>query len=270
MDGFWIYLPKGSAKPAANVVVFVHGYGAYNPMIFGAWIRHLVEDGNIVIYPRYQKTLYSPRPKNFVAKALKGVNNALGILEARGYNSNLWSSIDVIGHSYGGVISMNFAQHRKSYKLPPIANLMIISAGSGPFKGGVLNAYDHVDANLVIIDSDNDTTVGDVFSRHVDSLTVDTENKVYLHQGACSAGNINLSCHHNEPYALDYAFDNEVRNYTAKKALRVGRTNILDTNGYWKIFDKMIESGAEFELFDAGKKEWLLSQEYPTIRLTVN
>jgi len=269
-NGFWIYSPIGEAKPADNVVVFMHGYGAYNPMIFGAWIRHLVNNGNIVIYPRYQKTLYSPRPNKFVAKALQGIQNALKVLESRGVNSDLWSSLDVIGHSYGGVISMNMAQNTKAYKLPPIHALMIVSAGSGPFNGGVLQNYDKVDANLVIVDSDNDTTVGDIFSRYVDSLTVNIANKVYLHQNACVAGGVRLTCHHNEPYALDADFDNEVRNYTTKKAMRVGRTNILDTNGYWEIFDQLIESGADFELFDASKKEWLLSEKFPTMRLTVH
>ncbi len=270
VDGFWIYMPTEKSKAAKNVVLFMHGYGAYNPMIFGAWIRHLVADGHIVIYPRYQKTLYSPSPKKFVKNALVGIQDALRVLESRGVNSRLWSDLDVVGHSYGGVIGMNLAQNNIEFGLPPIKNLMICSAGTGPFKAGVLNEYHTVKANLIIVDSEHDTTVGDVFSKHVDTLTEGKQNKVYLHQKAMQAGDIRLSSHHNEPYALDMAFDNGVRNYTAKKALRVGQENILDHAGYWKLFDQLILQNEGFSLFDVSHKEWLLSEKFPNLRLLVH
>ena len=268
-DGFWIFLPQGASKPADNVVVFMHGYGAYNPMIFGAWLKHLVADGNIVIYPRYQKSLTRPLPKKFVPNALQGIKEAFWVLEDRGVDSTLWRSLDVVGHSYGGVISSNLAQNIETYGLPPIDNLMICSAGTGPFKGGILEAYDNVTANLIIIDSDKDTTVGSRFSKYINGLTKGKENKVYLNQRSFRNGEIRLTSHHNEPYALDIAFDNGVRNYTAKKALRVGKVDILDTEGYWKLFDSLMLEEAEFSMFDKTNTEWQLSKDNPNIKLTV-
>jgi len=270
-DGFWIYSPKGDSKKADNVVVFMHGYGAFNPMIFGAWIKHLVAEGNIVIYPRYQKSLSMPLPKKFVPKALTGLKEALLVLEDRGVDNSLWSSLDIVAHSYGGVISMNLAQNIEAYELPPIKSLMICSAGTGPFKAGILESYDKVDANLIIIDSDKDTTVGSRFSRHVDRLTKDKKNKVYLRQYSYKnkKKGIRITSHHNEPYALDEAFDNGIRNYTSKKALRVGYVNIVDTEGYWKLFDSVMEEEGSFRLFDEKQMEWALSEEHPEIKLSV-
>ena len=68
-DGYWLYEPACPTPEQANVVVFMHGYGAYNPMIYGAWIKHLVLNGNIVIFPRYQKNLFSPSTDKFVENA---------------------------------------------------------------------------------------------------------------------------------------------------------------------------------------------------------
>ena len=268
-DGFWIFLPQGKSKQADNVVVLMHGYGAYNPMIFGAWLRHLVAEGNIVIYPRYQKSLTRPLPKKFVSNALEGVLGAFMVLEDKGYDSALWSSLDLVGHSYGGVISSNLAQNAEDYGLPPVKNLMICSAGTGPFKGGILKKYNNLDANLIIIDSDRDMTVGSDFSIYINRLTEGKQNKVYLNQRSFRNGDIRLTSHHNEPYALDVAFDNGVRNYTAKKALRVGVVNILDTEGYWKLFDSLIQEEEAFPLFDESNKEWQLSKDNPNIKLTV-
>ena len=268
-DGFWIYLPQGNAKKADNVVVFMHGYGAYNPMIFGSWIKHLVTQGNIVIYPRYQKSLSRPLPKRFVRNALQGIKEAFLVLEDRGIEKRLWSSLDLVGHSYGGVISSNLAQNIEAYGLPPIDNLMICSAGTGPFKGGILESYDRLASNLIIIDSKNDTTVGSRFSKYINGLTTNKANKVYLHQSSIRKGDVKLTSHHNEPYALDVDFDNGIRNYTAKKALRVGKVNILDTEGYWKLFDSLMLEEENFSLFNKANTEWLLSQEHPEIKLTV-
>lgn len=268
-DGFWIYLPQRNAKKADNVVVFMHGYGAYNPMIFGSWIKHLVTQGNIVVYPRYQKTLTRPLPKRFVRNAMQGIKEAFLVLEDVGIDSRLWSSLDIVGHSYGGVISSNLAQNIEAYGLPPIENLMICSAGTGPFKGGILETYDRLASNLIIIDSNHDTTVGSRFSKYINGLTEGKQNKVYLNQRSFKKGSLKLTSHHNEPYALDVAFDNGVRNYTVKKALRVGKINILDTEGYWKLFDSLMREEKEFTLFNKANTEWQLSQEHPEIKLTV-
>jgi len=48
-DGFWLFEPASPVPDSAHVVVFLHGYGAINPMIYGSWIEHLVRK-----YKEYQ------------------------------------------------------------------------------------------------------------------------------------------------------------------------------------------------------------------------
>src|SRR4029077_1979061 len=50
---FWIYSPQPLPAPAP-VIVFMHGNTAIVPLPYEAWIEHMVQRGNIVIYPRYQ------------------------------------------------------------------------------------------------------------------------------------------------------------------------------------------------------------------------
>jgi len=269
MNGYWVYLPKEEVVPADNVVVFMHGYGAFNPLLFGAWIRHLVKSGNIVIYPRYQKTLTIPRPRQFVNKTLTGIKDALLVLKERGWDDSLWSELDLVGHSYGGVISINLAENQEEYSIPPIKNIMLCNAGSGPFKAGVLDNYDKVDANLIMLTSQHDTTVGSKFTKRVERLTTKKDNKIYLHQRSFSRDKFKLSSHHNEPYALDTDFDNMVRNFTVKKAFRVGRTDIIDTEGYWKLFDQLMKGGEDFIQSVAAQNQWSLSEEYPELQLSI-
>jgi hypothetical protein len=64
VDGYWLFEPTLPTPDSAHVIVFLHGYGAYNPMIYGKWIKHLVRNGNIVIYPRYQKNNFFPGHQN--------------------------------------------------------------------------------------------------------------------------------------------------------------------------------------------------------------
>lgn len=262
-DGYWMYTPKGSTSETKSVVVFIHGYGGYNPMIYGAWIRHLVNQGHVVIYPRYQKTLYIPKTSKFVPNTVTALKNALDELESLGYSKQLWEKLDYVVHSYGGVISSNITVNHKEYELPPTNNLMLCAPGSGPFKGGRLAAYDGLaeDINLVVLVNKNDLTVGDAFARLIFRTAEKVSRKVYVIQNPFKDEEGRLSAGHNECYALDESFDSGVRNYTAKKALRIAETNHLDTEGYWKIFDLMLQKNDAFEIFQEGTKEWSIGRK---------
>src|SRR6185503_14310076 len=45
---YWIFEPD--TAETLPVVVFLHGYGNMDPGIYGGWIDHLAQRGNIVIY----------------------------------------------------------------------------------------------------------------------------------------------------------------------------------------------------------------------------
>lgn len=263
-EGYWLFLPKGiETKQRKNVIVFIHGYGGYNPFIYGAWLKHLARQGHPIIYPRYQKKLYPPKTKKFVDNTVAGIKSAIIKLEELGYDKNLWTTLDYTVHSYGGVIAANIVSHQEDLAIPPAKNMLLCSPGSGPFKGCVIENYNILaeDVNLIIVTSEHDLTVGDKLGTQIFRTAVNTPNRVYLRQYACSDQKHKISAGHNECYALDMDFDNGIRNYTAKKALRVGKTDILDYNVYWKLMDELIEQGADMDLFQKDLKEWPLLEE---------
>lgn len=51
---FWIFEPTDPVPASAPLIVFNHGWGAFYPYFYKAWVEHLVKRGNIVVYPRYQ------------------------------------------------------------------------------------------------------------------------------------------------------------------------------------------------------------------------
>ena len=70
----WVLRPDGRPK---SVVVFVHGLGGpqeIDPTNHLPWLRHLVEQGNAVIYPAYET---EPGGTKAVAHILPGVKNGL-------------------------------------------------------------------------------------------------------------------------------------------------------------------------------------------------
>jgi acetyl esterase/lipase len=241
-DGYWLFLPADPVPASAEVIVFMHGYGAYNPMCYGKWIKHLVGQGNIVIYPRYQKNLIWPRPNSFPANAAKGVRDALKHLEKNGPIRPLTDRMIYIGHSYGGTINAYIGVHFQRLRLPKPAAMLLAQPGTGPFKGAILDSYDGMpaDLNLVTIASEHDWVVGDLISRKVFDTAINTPNRRMVTHRSMVEDNRILYATHNDPYCFDLDFDTGVRNYTSLKALRVSRLNTTDFNCFWKIGDALI------------------------------
>ncbi len=241
-DGYWLFEPAEPKPDSGHVVVFLHGYGAYNPMIYGKWLRHLVQNGNIVIYPRYQRSLLSPGPEKFAKNAATAIRDALAELEGNGRVKPVTSHLAMVGHSYGGVIAAGLAIQYEQYEIPQPKVLMLCSPGTGRFKGGRLESYAEMpaDISMLITVSEDDWVVGDEFALKVFEEATQTPQRNLLRQFADAHGEPPLKAHHNQPYSLDTAFDTGVRNYTAKKALRVSTLDAVDYYGYWKLFDAML------------------------------
>lgn len=247
-DGYWLFEPADPTPVSAEVVVFLHGYGAYNPMVYGKWIKHLVAKGNIVIYPRYQKNLVWPRPFAFPANAAKGIRDALKVLESEGHVKPRLDKVAYFGHSYGGVIATNLATHLKKYRVPAPASMLLAQPGSGPFKGARLEDYSNLpqDLQLVIVASEDDYVVGHEFGGLVFKTAVNTPNRNFvLQRRDTSNPRRYILATHSEPYAFDLDFDNGIRNYTARKVLMVSRLNEVDFNCFWKFGDALLASTRE-------------------------
>jgi acetyl esterase/lipase len=84
------------------VVVFHHGWLAWNPGVYGAWIDHLVRSGRVVIFPRYQHD-WATRPADFLPNTVAAVRDAFDVLEtAPGHVRPDRDRFALIGHSAGG------------------------------------------------------------------------------------------------------------------------------------------------------------------------
>ncbi len=242
-DGFWLFEPADPKPDSANVVVFMHGYGAYNPMTYGKWIKHLVAKGNIVIYPRYQKNLLVPRPDAFPDNAAKGIRDALALLQTGDHVRPRTQKVAYIGHSYGGVITANLGIHWKTLQIPQPAAMLLCEPGSGPLKGARLEKYDALDRdlNLLVIVGEDDYVVGHEFGQLVFETAVNTPNRNLILQRHDTDGHRWVLATHSEPYCYDLDFDTGLRNYTTRRVFQTSRLNEVDFNCYWKLGDALIE-----------------------------
>jgi acetyl esterase/lipase len=242
-DGFYLYLPKAEGLQELPLVVFIHGYGAYNPMIYGKWIKHLVRKGNAVVFPRYQKNLFSPASEDFIPNTVTAIQDAIQIMDSVHHVKPLLDNFAITGHSYGGVIAAGMTAAYADYGIPQPKAVLLCSPGSGPFKGGVLENYEGIpsDTKLVSMVSENDEIVGDKIGTRVFETAIHTPNRNLIRQYVDGYGITNpIRAGHNECYSIDEELDNGIRNATAKRALRISELNALDYNGYWKIFDALM------------------------------
>ncbi len=131
--GYWLFEPKDPAPGKAPVLIFMHGWGATNPRIYGAWIKHLVRRGNIVVYPLYQQPgSFRFPPAEITPNALSTVKNAIERLGSADHVRPDLTRVAVVGHSAGGQIAANLAAlagSTNAQELPPFRAVMSVQPG---------------------------------------------------------------------------------------------------------------------------------------------
>lgn len=242
-DGYWLFEPANPKPDSAHVVVFLHGYGTYNPMAYGKWIKHLVGKGNIVIYPRYQKNLVWPRPDAFPANAAKAIRDALQHLQSGEHVRPIISKTAYIGHSYGGAIAAKLGVDWPKLDIPKPASMLLCEPGTGPFTGARQKSYANLpsDLKLIVVVGEDDYVVGDAFGRLVYQTAVHTPERSFVVQRKSTDGRHWLNAGHSEPYSYDLDFDTGLRNLTARRVLMSSRLNEVDFYCYWKFADAMMD-----------------------------
>lgn len=244
MNGYWVFEPQCPQPSTAPVIAFHHGYGAINPMIYGAWIRHLVQQGYLVIYPRYQKNLLVPGTKTFVDHASLGIKAALDRLrEEEGSVKPDTSAFFLVGHSYGGVIAANMAAHYRALQLPKPQAAFLCTPGTGPFQGGLLEGYSGLDSTLRlgIVIAIHDHVVGEELGRKIYRTAVNTPRRFLVRQHPDDHGEPAIGAGHNECYALDESFDAGLHNLSFMRAQQVAQENAVDYYLYWKMLDALLK-----------------------------
>jgi predicted esterase len=241
--GYWLFEPASPIPDSASVIVFMHGYGAYNPMVYGKWIKHLVAQGNIVIYPRYQLNLFAPKTDKFPETAARGIKDAIYELNTNYHAKPKLDQVVYIGHSYGGAICAWMGVHWEALGVPKPAAMLLAQPGTGPLNGVILDDYSGMpaDMHLITIAGSDDVVVGEKMARRVFDTAIHTakRNMVLHFTDKTTPKEAVLGTHH-EAYSIDYDLDSGVRNYTALRTIRTSAINEVDFYCYWKLADALI------------------------------
>ena len=243
MEGYWLFEPEAPRPKQAHVIVFLHGYGAYNPMVYGEWIRHLVRKGNTVIFPRYQENMLLPLPTQFADNSAKAIKEALNVLTSENHVDPLTTHLTYVGHSFGGAIAANLATNYESFGLPKPAVAMLCSPGTGWVAMGQLESYENMpeDIKLLITVSEHDNVVGDEFGQRIFDEAIHTKDRNLIRQFADRKGAPRLSAYHNETYSLRTEYDSGHRSTSSIRALRISKLDAMDFYGYWKWLDALMD-----------------------------
>jgi len=239
-DGYWLFEPDSPKPDSADVVIFNHGWGVYNPGPYGQWIEHLVRKGNIVIFPKYEQndgffpTTYTPNAATGITDAFDELQTNINRVKPR------MNHIAMFGHSFGGVITANLAVEYSSYGVPKPDCFMLCEPGPGTSTGH-LSSYSNMDTDykILTIVGDDDIVVGNTFGKMIfDSTTISTTQKNHVIQYADNPPTIEAT--HNEPLAANSSYDGGTIASVITAAYVASKEDAVDYYCYWKLGDALL------------------------------
>lgn len=245
-----IYEPADPAPHTAPVIVLLHGYGAVNAKAYGAWIRHLVQRGAIVIFPVYQDTLVLPLL--YTQNALTGVQTAFGILNEGDHVRPDPTRFAIIGHSLGCVIGMNLAAIARESALPPVRAVLAANPGDGSGVQASLptlqaDNYAQIPADMLFLavvgEADQVVRATTALNLYLAVEHLPAENREVLEFFTDAHGFPNILAGHGAPLADDDAFDTgEDLTSGPFNPAEYGLVNAMDYYGYWKLADGLFDA----------------------------
>jgi acetyl esterase/lipase len=150
-------------QPRGATVLFLHGWGALSPSNYGPWIDHLVDEGHVVVYPKYQTSFVSA-PAEALPNALRGIRAAFDRVGAE--------DVVVVGHSAGGALAADYAAIARVAKLPQPQAIMLAYPGRAArgLPGRLPELGDQripESVEVLALASEEDSTVGTATARDV-------------------------------------------------------------------------------------------------------
>ena len=223
---FWIFEPSDPTPTTAPLIVFNHGWSAYYPFYYKAWVEHLVKHGNIVVYPRYQ---FGPiiGTRHATANAIYAVKRALMILQDGTHVQPELDKFAIVGHSLGGGVTAEMAALAAEEGLPVPLAVMPVQ----PFirMDTMIQDFHAIPATtlLVVIAGENDTVVGNDSAKVIftTSTQIPLERKDFVIQRTDRYGEPPLVADHLAPVCIP-------------------RSDLVDAMDYystWKLFDGLTD-----------------------------
>lgn len=236
---YWLFEP---AEPTPTgrvpVVVFLHGWLAVNPGVYGAWIEHLVRSGAVVVFPRYQDD-YATASRDFLANATAAIRDALDVLETapNAVRPDV-SRFALVGHSAGGNLAAQIAATSAESHLPVVGAVVAVMPGeverlTTPRLDGIPK-----ETRLLVVVGDRDWIAGDQRAREIyaGATAVPRENKEYVLYRTDRTGPEVMLADHLAPTGATARFDSGDGPFRLLQFSRAG-VDLLDRHGFWRVTD---------------------------------
>ena len=237
---FWLYEPNAPTPDSANVVVFIHGLGETNPKLYGAFIKHLVRKGNIVIYPRYQTDLNSDN-STFNDSCARGILRGLDTIQTAGHVQGRLQNFFILGHSVGGILTANMTMLYQEYGLPKPLGAFSMQPGASGFLSPDYSSFPS-DVPYLIMVSENDLIVGTDpgYTLFDQTVNAPTSHKNLVHTYSDNHGTPAVTASHFDPLAGDTDFDNGETNIFIL-ASGNGPVDAFEYYCSWKLQDALMD-----------------------------
>lgn len=278
-QGAAVFYPLGVApEKQLPLILFLHGWGAVNPQVYGGWISHLARQGNVVVFPYYQNSLQTP-PAEITANAQEGVRSALAWLQSPAAPVRVnTAQTAAVGHSMGGVIAVNYAALAQAHGLPQPKAVLAVQPGKtwGRDAARTIPLADLNTLNpqslLVTLAGEDDKLVRDTDARKIISNAggLAKSRKAALLLGSDAHGKPPLIANHVAPVAA--APTKALARVMAagrgaspglpepeNPLLKPAAADALDTYGLWRTFDLLRQSAFKGQTLKelAKNPQWL-------------
>ena len=275
---------KAGAAPAEGrpVAVLLHAWGASNPQAYGAWIDHLVRNGWLVLFPRFQE-VNRTRPADATAKAVRLLKAAFAELATDADAKPNAARVALIGHLAGVPLAANVAASAKAENLPAPKLIYAIMPGGiardAKSRGIPLAELNTIPSGTLIVTviGDKEARAADIAARRIlrDAGEVGLDRKLIVRALSDDHGFPAMTATLASPAGLDAAYDGgaikmlpEPKDqkpppfkWSADMTLsgeqsqlvaqiNNARADALDYLAYWKTFD--MAATAAFAGRDAG------------------
>jgi acetyl esterase/lipase len=256
---YWLFEPD-DPKPErpAPVVVLLHGWFAVNPGFYGAWIDHLVRDGKIVIFPRYQNDV-GTLPNDFLANSLAAIRDGVGVLhDGVGHVRPDPARFVLLGHSAGG----NLAAQIAAVAADPHADLPVPQLVVALMPGEIVPTREPslsrilAATRLVVIVGDEDLVVGDLRGRQIyaEATAIPRAHKRFILFRSDRHGYPPLIAEHTAPTGVHDRLDNGEGIFRSLQR-SFGDVNALDRAGFWRMTDVLMEAAFDGKTLDDATRD---------------
>jgi pimeloyl-ACP methyl ester carboxylesterase len=236
---YYIYEPNTPTPTQAPVILFLHGYAAFLPSNYQAWINHMCKKGYIVVWAKYQASATSPF-SGYPANAQAAWTDALYRLQNYWWEHHVQPQQNdgvietvIVGHSFGGWITawLAGAQPASTPHFPPPLGLVMIEPASLGLLPAINFAGIPATEKMLILSADQDTIAcsQDAVNIFESTTQVPAAQKNFLWFNSDSTGTPNQIGNHYFPNTTGYddtaAID--TRDFYVTWKLSVGAANCL-------------------------------------------